>query len=43
MCHYREFAAVAEDRGLADLKLQMEEQAADEARHAEELNRLLPV
>lgn len=37
---YKELAQLAEDAGLIELKLQMEEQAADEARHAELLTRL---
>ncbi len=39
--NYRELAQLAEDSDLIELKLQMEEQAADEARHAENMTRLL--
>lgn len=38
---YTELAEMAEKAGLAELKVKMEEQAADEARHAEEMTRLL--
>lgn len=38
---YRKLAKVAEKEGLIELQLQMENQAADEARHAEELSRML--
>ncbi|MCB0333915.1 MAG: ferritin-like domain-containing protein [Bdellovibrionales bacterium] len=38
---YLELAAAAEKTGLVDLKMKMEEQAADEAHHAEEMTRLL--
>jgi len=37
---YRQLAQKAETEGLIELQLRMEEQAADEARHAEELSRL---
>ncbi len=39
--HYRRLAAMADEQGLADLKVRMEEQAADEARHGEQMLRLL--
>ncbi len=38
---YLELADAAEQAGLIDLKMKMEEQAADEAHHAEEMTRLL--
>jgi bacterioferritin len=38
--HYRTLAKLAEDAGDTELKLKMEEQAADETRHAERLRRL---
>jgi bacterioferritin (cytochrome b1) len=38
---YLELAAMAEEAGLADLKLHMEDQAADEAAHAEKMRRFL--
>jgi len=38
---YTKLAQLADDEGLVDLKLKMEEQAADEAGHAEDLRRLL--
>lgn len=38
---YLKLAAMAEKAGLADLKLKMEEQAADEATHGERMRRLL--
>lgn len=38
---YMELAALAEKDGLVDLKLKMEDQAADEAGHAEAMRRLL--
>lgn len=34
-------AALAEKEGLVDLKMKMEEQAADEAGHAEVMRRML--
>lgn len=37
---YRRLAEMAEAAGLIELQLRMEEQAADEAEHAEELSRL---
>ncbi len=40
IAHYRKLAQMAEDAGLVELKLRMEDQAADESRHAEELRRL---
>ncbi len=39
--HYLKLAEPAESSGLVDLKFKMEEQAADEAGHAEEMTRLL--
>ncbi len=39
--HYLKMAALAEKDGLADLKMKMEEQAADEAQHGERMRRLL--
>lgn len=39
--HYLKLASLAETEGLADLKVRMEEQAADEASHAESMRRLL--
>jgi bacterioferritin len=38
---YTKLAQMAEEEGLADLKMTMEDQAADEAGHAEEMQRLL--
>ncbi len=38
---YTELAELAEAEGLIDLKMKMEEQAADEAGHAESMQRLL--
>ena len=38
---YIELAELAGAEGLVDLKMKMEEQAADEARHAESMQRLL--
>lgn len=38
---YSRLAQMAEQEGLFDLKLKMEEQAADEASHAEDMRRLL--
>ncbi len=38
---YTELAELAEAEGLIDLKMKMEEQAADEAAHAENMQRLL--
>lgn len=38
---YIRLAGLAEKAGLPHLKMKMEEQAADEAEHAEEMNRLL--
>jgi bacterioferritin len=39
--HYMKLAHLAEEEGLVDLKMKMEEQAADEAEHAEQMSRLL--
>ena len=41
--HYKNLAALAEEAGMVELKLKMEDQAADESRHAEHLRRLQPV
>ena len=38
---YTELATLADSLGIVDLKLRMEEQAGDEASHAEEMKRLL--
>lgn len=38
---YMRLAELADQAGLVDLKLKMEDQAADEAHHAEEMQRLL--
>ena len=38
---YMRLAELAEQAGLPDLKMKMEEQAADEATHAEEMRRFL--
>jgi len=38
---YMKLAALAEKEGLVDLKMKMEEQAADEATHGESMRRLL--
>jgi bacterioferritin len=38
---YMKLAALAEQAGLPDLKMKMEEQAADEAAHAETMTRML--
>jgi bacterioferritin len=39
--HYLKLTSLAEKEGLVALKMQMEEQAADEDRHAQDLKRLL--
>lgn len=39
--HYSKLAAMAEQEGYSALKLKMEEQAADEDRHGQEMIRLL--
>ncbi len=39
--HYRALAALADEEGLMALKLQMEEQAADEDRHGQRMTRML--
>lgn len=39
--HYLKLAGLAEKEGLADLKIRMEGQAADEAGHGERMRRLL--
>jgi bacterioferritin len=41
--HYTRMAELAGKAGLADLKLKMEEQAADEARHGDQMQRMLGV
>lgn len=41
VAHYKKLAQLADEAGDIELKLQMEEQAADESRHAQELRRLL--
>lgn len=38
---YMKLAGLAEQAGLPDLKMKMEEQAADEAAHAETMTRML--
>ena len=38
---YKRLANLADELGMIELKMKMEEQAADEARHAELLTRLL--
>jgi bacterioferritin len=38
--HYRHVAEMAEESGEVELKVKLEELAADEARHADELRRL---
>jgi bacterioferritin len=40
IAHYQKLAKMAENAGLVELKLKMEDQAADESRHAEELRRM---
>ena len=40
IAHYKKLADLAEKAGDIELKMQMEEQAADESRHAQELRRL---
>jgi bacterioferritin len=40
VAHYKKLAALAEEAGDIELKIQMEEQAADESRHAEKLRRM---
>ena len=39
--HYMTLASLAENEGLIGLKMQMEEQAADEDRHSQDMSRLL--
>ena len=39
--NYMEHAKMAEDLGLVELKIKLEEMAADEAGHARELRRLI--
>lgn len=39
--HYMKLASLAEKEGFVALKMQMEEQAADEDRHSQEMSRLL--
>jgi bacterioferritin len=38
--NYKRLAKMADDAGDIELKLRMEEQAADESRHAQELQRM---
>jgi bacterioferritin len=40
VANYKRLAAMAEEAGDIELKLRMEEQAADESRHAQELMRM---
>jgi bacterioferritin len=40
IAHYKKLAQLAEQVGDIELKMQMEEQAADESRHADELRRM---
>jgi bacterioferritin len=40
IAHYKKLAQLAEQIGDIELKMQMEEQAADESRHADELRRM---
>ena len=40
IAHYKKLADLAEKTGDIELKMQMEEQAADESRHADELRRM---
>lgn len=42
VAHYKKLAAMAEDAGDVELKLKLEDQAADESRHAEKLRRMAP-
>lgn len=39
--HYKAHAALAEELGLVEVQMRLEEMAADEAGHARELRRLL--
>jgi bacterioferritin len=39
--NYKHHARMAEDLGLIELKVKLEEMASDESRHARELNRIL--
>lgn len=39
--NYKHHAKLAEDLGLIELKVKLEEMASDESRHARELNRIL--
>ena len=39
--NYKHHAKMAEDLGLIELKVKLEDMAADESRHARELNRIL--
>ncbi|MDK2972985.1 MAG: bacterioferritin [Candidatus Sumerlaeota bacterium] len=41
VAHYKKLADLAEKTGDIELKMQMEEQAADESRHADELRRMI--
>jgi len=40
VAHYKKLANMAGEAGDIELKMQMEEQAADESRHAEKLRRM---
>ena len=40
VAHYKKLAEMADERGDIDLKMKMEEQAADESHHADELRRM---
>lgn len=41
VAHYLKLSVLAEKAGLIDLKIKMEEQAADESLHAEKMKRML--
>jgi bacterioferritin len=40
VAHYKKLAALADQRGNVELKMKMEEQAADDSRHADELRQM---
>jgi len=40
VAHYKKLADLADQRGDIELKMKMEEQAADESHHADELRRM---
>jgi len=40
VAHYKKLAEMADERGDIELKMKMEEQAADESHHADELRRM---